>query len=228
MSQISQEIENIPGYNEAMFVWDDWAGNHIETKDPYYVTLRDGSQKRRKPPEGLIQEDKNTWHRIVEKAWTHDRCFCGCHIDLGLGMAPIVCLVPIIGPVFMYTLHARLLTLSEDLRVPIDMHAKMSANIGFDFLITLVPILGALFSWMNACSTRNAAMIDTYLRKRAVREQHELGDFTRVQVAQPPPGSRYDSSSQSRPVIADHPSSSKPAQKGNSQSRQGHQESGFM
>lgn len=63
----------------------------------------------------------------------------------------------------MYVVHGRLLTIAEELRIPQSMHAKMSAQILFDFLITLIPLLGIFFSYLNQCSTRNAGMIYTYL-----------------------------------------------------------------
>lgn len=67
----------------------------------------------------------------------------------------------------MYVLHGRILSLAEELRVPQTLHAKMSAQILFDFLITLIPLLGIFFSYMNQCSTRNAAMIFNYMNNQS-------------------------------------------------------------
>lgn len=59
----------------------------------------------------------------------------------------------------MYVLHGRILSLAEELRIPQTLHAKIASQILFDFLISVIPILGIFFSYLNQCSTRNAAMI---------------------------------------------------------------------
>lgn len=182
LQSASSAIENIPGYNEAMFVWGAEAPDIVHTKDPFFVTGPNGDQSRRKAPENITRRDKKVWKRIISKAWSHDRNFCGCTgtVDLGVGQAPLVSLIPIIGPICMYVLHARILSLADELQVPSSLHAKMAANILFDFIITLTPVLGALFSWMNACSTRNAALIDTWVRHKAVKDQEQRGPFELV------------------------------------------------
>lgn len=68
-----------------------------------------------------------------------------------------------IGPLAMYVVHGRLLSIGEELRIPQKMHVKISAQIFFDFIITLIPLLGIFFSYLNQCSTRNASMIYTFL-----------------------------------------------------------------
>jgi hypothetical protein len=145
--------------------------------DPFYIK-ENGRTKRRPAPEGISSQEREAWKHVIKKAWTHDRCFFGWFwMDLGLGLAPIVSLIPIIGPLIMYVLHGRILSIAEELRIPATMHAKMASNILFDFLITLIPILGAIFSYINACSTRNAALVDTFLNQRQASLQRERGDF---------------------------------------------------
>ncbi len=61
----------------------------------------------------------------------------------------------------------RLLTIAEnELQIPKSLAVKIASNILFDFLITLPPVIGSILSYLNACSTRNAAMIWNYLAKR--------------------------------------------------------------
>lgn len=76
-----------------------------------------------------------------------------------------------IGPLTIYVLHGRILSIAEELRVPQTVIAKMSGNILFDLLMTLIPLLGIFFSYLNQCSTRNAAMVFNYLSKQAGRAQ---------------------------------------------------------
>lgn len=74
----------------------------------------------------------------------------------------------------MYVLHGRILSLAEEIRIPQALHAKIASQIFFDFLITLIPILGIFFSYMNQCSTRNAAMIFNHMNKQ-IQKDHQLG-----------------------------------------------------
>ncbi|KAK9248291.1 hypothetical protein V1506DRAFT_529535 [Lipomyces tetrasporus] len=172
MEGISGAIESIPGYDIAMEAWNEFAGEKLQTKDPYFEELPDGTTRRRKAPEGTSPSDAIVFKNIVNSAWKHDRCMCGCFwADWGLGQAPLLCLIPVFGPLIMYSLHLRINSMAEELHIPTKLHAQMTANVTFDFLITLVPILGAVFSYINACSTRNAAMVHTFLLKRALENQ---------------------------------------------------------
>ncbi|KAK9495844.1 hypothetical protein V1508DRAFT_408631 [Lipomyces doorenjongii] len=172
MAAISAPIQNLPGYDIVMDAWNEFAGEKLQTKDPYFEKLADGTTRRRKAPEGTSASDAIVFKKILSSAWKHDRCMCGCFwADWGVGQAPLISLIPVIGPWIMYSLHLRLNSMAEELHIPATLHVKMTANVTFDFLITLVPVLGAVFSYLNACSTRNAALVHTYLMKRALENQ---------------------------------------------------------
>lgn len=181
MATVSTQIESVPGFDEINDIWNDYAGNKFNLKDPFYVELPNGKTKRRRPPETLSNPQRKVWKRIISKAWFHDRCFLNIRgMDIGLGMCPLVDLIPVIGPMLMWTMHGRILRIADDLNVPASVQAKISANIFFDFLCSLIPVLGSLFAWMNACSTRNAALIDSYLRTRETRLDELSGPYERV------------------------------------------------
>lgn len=74
----------------------------------------------------------------------------------------------------MFAIHGRLVSIADqEFHLPPSTVTKMHGNIVFDLLISLPPIIGSLFSWMNGCSARNAAMVHTFLvkRERAKEEQ---------------------------------------------------------
>ncbi|KAK9363024.1 hypothetical protein V1504DRAFT_438252 [Lipomyces starkeyi] len=172
MAAMSAPIQNLPGYDIVMDAWNEFAGEKLQTKDPFFEKLPDGTTRRRKAPEGTSASDAIVFKKILSSAWKHDRCMCGCFwADWGLGQAPLISLIPVLGPWIMYSLHLRLNSMAEELHIPSTLHVKMAANVTFDFLITLVPVLGAVFSYLNACSSRNAALVHTYLMKRALENQ---------------------------------------------------------
>jgi len=74
----------------------------------------------------------------------------------------------------MFAIHGRLVTIADqEFHLPPAIVTKMHANIGFDLLISFPPILGSLFAWLNGCSTRNAALVHTYLVKRERKKEEE-------------------------------------------------------
>ncbi|GME76064.1 unnamed protein product [Ambrosiozyma monospora] len=177
LQTIQDQLESIPFFQEVMDEWSDYAGEHFNTKNPYEQTLPDGSTKKLKLPANATKKEKKAWKKIQRKAWHHDRCFMGCYpIDCGLGLAPILVILPGIGPILMYAIHARLIQYAvQNFNIDNKSYAKMQANIFFDLLITLPPLLGTFLGWINACSTRNAAIIHTVVTKQLVkRAKYEL------------------------------------------------------
>lgn len=175
MAQIEQQLESIPGWGLLMDAFNDYAEEHFNNTSPY----QDKQGNKRKLGPNSSPEEREAWKAIQRKAWIHDKCFlglCGIGLDFGLGLVPLaVFILPIAGPIVMYIIHSRILTIAHDhLHIPKKMEAKMQANILFDLLISLPPVIGAFFSWLHGCLTRNAGMMYVYLdflaQKRASGE----------------------------------------------------------
>ncbi|ODV98081.1 hypothetical protein PACTADRAFT_185534 [Pachysolen tannophilus NRRL Y-2460] len=174
MSNLASTIENLPGYSIAIDYWNDYAGEHFQTKDPFQEELPNGSKKRRKLPEGATNEEKKLWKRIQKKAWLDDKCFMGCYpVSCGIGLAPILAAIPCIGPLLMYAIHGRLIHIAKGIDLNAKDVAKMEANIIFDLLISLPPILGSLLSWLNGCSTRNAVIVYKHMARKVLEREQQ-------------------------------------------------------
>lgn len=166
--------------------YNDFMGKTYKCKDPF----RDAeTNKRLKLPEELLPEkaDAKFWRKCQNQAWRDDQCFlslCGFYMSGGccsIGSCPMVVLIPIIGPLFMYHLHSKLIKMCKEKRPGMlseDKIAKMYANIFFDLCIALPPIIGTFFTWLNGCSTRNCAMIYTamcqQLQQNLKHQAHEV------------------------------------------------------
>lgn len=59
--------------------------------------------------------------------------------------------------------------------LPNDVKAKMMMNIIIDFLIGLVPVLGDIADVMYKANTRNAALLESYLREKGKKELRKSG-----------------------------------------------------
>ncbi|EGW33579.1 uncharacterized protein SPAPADRAFT_60922 [Spathaspora passalidarum NRRL Y-27907] len=169
MSQIQQQLENIPGYDIVMDYFNDYAEEHFNSVDPYED--EDGN-KRKLPADITNKREQKAWKKIQSQAWTHDKCFlgsCGVGMDCGLGLAPIVVFIfPVLGPIMLYLVHARLIRLAqENFNLPNKLVARLQSNIVIDLVITFPPLIGSFFGWLHGCSTRNAGLIYGFVSKMA-------------------------------------------------------------
>ncbi|KAL6927901.1 hypothetical protein ACO0SA_004524 [Hanseniaspora valbyensis] len=157
----------------AMDKFNSFANKKYNCKDPF----RDPeTNKRLKLPEELLPEkaDKKFWKKCQNKAWRDDQCFlsiCGFYMSGGccsIGSCPLIVIIPILGPLLMYHIHSKLIKYCQEQRPGMlseEKIAKMHANIFFDLCISLPPIIGTFFTWLNGCSSRNCAMIYAALCK---------------------------------------------------------------
>lgn len=163
MSQFQQQLQGLPGYDLVMDKFNDYAEDHFNNINPY----EDEGRRRKLGPYSTPEEQK-LWKKVQKKAWIHDKCFlgsCGVGMDCGLGLAPLVVfLLPGLGPLLMYVVHTRLLTMVEkEMQLPNKLIAEMQGEIVFNMIITFPPIIGSFFSWLYGCSTRNAGHIYKYM-----------------------------------------------------------------
>lgn len=186
----------------------EYAESHFQpTKDPFYQTIKISNDPNEKDPEmkevrlklpkdlNFTKKERKAWKSIQNKAWLHDRSLCGCCCWFDtIGWGPLLSLIPVIGPFIMYWVHNKLIELADkEFQLPIELKAKMHGNIVVDLCISLIPILGTLFSWLHTCSTRNAAMVYNYIVQRAIERQQQ-----QQQNRPPQPQPRYQQQSQSR------------------------------
>lgn len=165
MEQLQEQLEGLPGFGIVQDYWNGYAEEKFN-KDPYKDEKT--GKTLRLPPEITTKQEQKTWRRIQKQAWVHDKCFlgsCGVGLDCGLGLAPLVSLFfPVLGPLLMFGVHLRLILQANDqIHMPNKLVAKMEAKIGLDLLLTLPPLIGAFFSWLNGCLTSNASTIYGYM-----------------------------------------------------------------
>ncbi|VEU23335.1 DEKNAAC104744 [Brettanomyces naardenensis] len=174
-------------YDKAVDKFNELAEKNIKTTDPYRQTLPDGSTRKLKLASNATKEEQKAWKKVQRRAWLDDKCFLGCYpVDCGCGLGPLVVILPVIGPYLMYAVHAKLIAMAvKNFDLDMETQAKLHANIIFDLLITLPPVIGSFFAWMHGCSTRNAALIHTKVsRQLNARARNE-------KLAENPPQNSY-------------------------------------
>ena len=153
----------------------EYAEKHVKTKDPYQEEVGGGKTRKLKLRDSATKEEQKMWKWVQRRAWVDDKCFMGCYpVDCGVGLGPLVVALPCIGPLLMYAVHARLTTRAGMFfNLDAKTVAKLNANILFDLFLTFPPVIGSFFSWMNGCSSRNAAIIHSEVTKMLLRREQE-------------------------------------------------------
>lgn len=159
--------------DSAIDKFNELSGKYIKTKDPYRETFPDGSTRKLKLPHNATKQEQKQWKKIQRRAWLDDKCFMGCYpVDCGCGLGPVMVIIPAIGPYLMYLVHLKLIRMAvSKFHIDAATQAKLHANILFDLLITLPPVIGSFFAWLNGCSTRNAAIIHTEIKKQLLERE---------------------------------------------------------
>lgn len=235
MSQIQDQLENIPGYDVVMDYFNEYGEEHWNAKvNPFED---ENGNKRRLPKDLATKHDQQVWKQIQSQAWTDDKCFlgsCAVGLDCGLGLAPLVVLIfPVLGPLIMYRVHTRVINIAQkNYNLPNTLIAKLQTNIMIDLLITFPPVIGSFFGWLHACSTRNAGMIYIYLEKMLKHKVSGQGvSYVGARMTagtyegQPNAGSSVQGS---RPQTVKSTGLFKKKPTTNNSIRVGQQESGFM
>ncbi|KAH7354086.1 hypothetical protein B0T11DRAFT_123959 [Plectosphaerella cucumerina] len=151
--------------------------NGFGQEDPYFesvpATRLDGTptgkvKKRKKAlPPGVSVHDGRVLTKVKRRAWRLDMClFSCCGVRFGWGSA--IGIIPAIGDVmdaFMALMVFRTCCKVED-GLPGGLRLKMMFNIAFDFALGLVPFVGDIADAAFRCNTKNAVLLEEYLREK--------------------------------------------------------------
>lgn len=159
--------------------------NNQGREDPYFETvptkklgifsgkLKTKKRKKALPP-GLSEEDQQTLVKVKRRAYRLDMAlgtFCGIKI----GWGSVIGLVPAIGDVVDTLLALMVIRTAAQAKLPAYVLLHMLLNVAFDFVIGLVPFLGDLADMAYKANTRNAIILEDYLRKRGRENIHRSG-----------------------------------------------------
>ncbi|PLB44387.1 hypothetical protein P170DRAFT_440692 [Aspergillus steynii IBT 23096] len=182
------------------------ARNKFGQEDPYFEEVPASrlsrafgkkTQKRRKAvPPGLSKNDEQVLTQVKRRAYRLDLClFSLCGIRFGWGS--VIALIPFAGDVLDTVFAMMVMKSCENIDggLPSSLRMKMTMNILFDFVIGLVPFVGDLADAMYKCNTRNAVILEKYLRDkgaRTVAKRRKQNEDPDVDYSLPDEFDRYD------------------------------------
>ncbi|KAL7917912.1 hypothetical protein ACQKWADRAFT_305566 [Trichoderma austrokoningii] len=193
--------------------------NKFGKEDPYFehvpATRLDGRptgklKKRKKAlPPGISEHDGRVLTKVKRRAYRLDMSLFN-FMGIRFGWSSVIGLIPAAGDAldaFMAFMVFRTCCQVKD-GLPTSIKVRMLFNIMLDFLVGLVPFLGDLVDAVFRANTRNAALLEEYLRQKGRNELRKSGlpvpaidpssaeEYDRIQREGSPPSrespSRYD------------------------------------
>lgn len=139
------------------------------------IKFTSNTKKLRKAlPPGLTEAEQEVLVKVKRRAYMLDMSLfslCG----LRFGWSSVIGFVPAIGDVLDLLLALMVVRTASEASLPPHIHTKMVFNIILDFLIGLIPFLGDLADAAYKCNTRNAIVLEDYLRQRGQENLRKSG-----------------------------------------------------
>jgi hypothetical protein len=157
-------------------LWDSWLrSNVIDAVEVREHTPRAGDAPvppvRRPPPDcAPTAENRPRWTAADEQwrwiqrisNWT-DEAFEIPGLDVRFGVDPLLGLVPVVGDLAGTILSAWILLAAAQLGVPRITLARMLLNVGIDFILGSIPLVGAVADFAWKANARNVALLERTL-----------------------------------------------------------------
>lgn len=183
--------------------------NKFGTEDPYFehvpATRLNGTpsgklKKRKKAlPPGISDHDAKVLTKVKRRAYRLDLSLFNC-CGIRFGWSSVIGLVPAIGDVIDALMALVVMRTCGQIEggLPTSLKAKMMSNIILDFVVGLVPFVGDVVDAVFRANTRNAALLEAYLREQGKKNLRSNGqplpavdpsdpdEFDRLQSETPP------------------------------------------
>lgn len=152
--------------------------------DPTIVQGRSKRKLRRALPPGLTESEQAALIKTKRRAYILDASLfsiCG----LRFGWSSVIGLIPVIGDfadVMLAMMVVKTAIGTLDPPAPASLKVQMMWNILIDFVVGLVPFLGDVVDAAYKANTKNAVLLERFLRERGkenlARQGHQPGQVT--------------------------------------------------
>ncbi|KAH8801672.1 PH domain-containing protein [Xylogone sp. PMI_703] len=156
------------------------AHNNFGQEDPYFETVPatrlngtpTGKMKKRRKalPPGISEHDGKVLTKVKRRAYRLDMSLFNC-CGIRFGWSSVIGIIPAIGDVLDAFMALMVLRTCEQIEggLPANIKMKMYINIVVDFGIGLVPFLGDMADALFRANTKNAVILEKYLREKGAK-----------------------------------------------------------
>ncbi|KAG9230069.1 hypothetical protein BJ875DRAFT_473218 [Amylocarpus encephaloides] len=161
--------------------------NNYGKEDPYFETVPatrlDGTpstkkvKKRRKAlPPGITEHDGRVLTKVKRRAYRLDLSLFNC-LGIRFGWSSVIAIVPVIGDALDALMALMVFRTCQQVEggLPKSVATKMICNIFIDFLIGLLPLVGDLMDALYKANTKNAIVLEQYLREKGAKTLKQQG-----------------------------------------------------
>jgi len=175
--------------------------NNFGKDDPYFesvpATRLDGrpSKKpkkiRKALPAGISEHDGKVLTKVKRRAYRLDMSLFNC-CGIRFGWSSVIGIIPAIGDVIDAFMAVMVLRTCEQVEggLPSNIKSKMYMNIAVDFAVGLVPFVGDLADAIFRANTKNAVVLEQYLREKGAKALKAQGQP--VPTLDPSDAAEYD------------------------------------
>lgn len=175
--------------------------NNFGTEDPYFETVpatrlsgrpSGKTKKQRKAlPAGISEHDGKVLTKVKRRAYRLDMSLFSC-CGIRFGWSSVIGIIPGVGDVIDTFMAIMVLRTCEQVEggLPANVKLKMYINIILDFGIGLVPGLGDVADALFRANSKNAIVLEEYLRQKGAKALKAQGQA--VPTIDPSKPEEYD------------------------------------
>jgi len=128
---------------------------------------------------GNAHGDRRLWLKLLS-TWT-DSVFEVPGTGWRFGLDPIIGLVPVAGDLASAVLSFYILSVAAQMRVPRSTLVRMGLNVGIDYVLGSIPVLGNVFDFVWKANQRNMQLLERHLAAPASeRRRQSMWDWLLV------------------------------------------------
>jgi len=155
--------------------------NNFGKEDPYFETVpatriggrpssKKGKKRRKALPAGISEHDAKVLTKVKRRAYRLDMSLFNC-CGIRFGWSSVIGIIPVAGDTIDAFMALMVMRTCQQVEggLPADVKAKMMFNIVLDFAVGLVPFLGDVADALFRANTRNAVVLEKYLREKGAK-----------------------------------------------------------
>jgi len=161
--------------------------NNFGKEDPYFETVpatrldgrpsSKGKKRRKALPSGISEHDGKVLTKVKRRAYRLDMSLFNC-CGIRFGWSSLIGIIPVVGDALDALMAFMVMRTCQQIEggLPADVKAKMYFNIILDFGVGLVPILGDVADALFRANTRNAVVLEKFLREKGAKALKAQGN----------------------------------------------------